>query len=279
MSSLRITALAVVLLGAALLASLIAPPNTQTSSATPTPNGIDSPLPSPTESTTPAPTATPKPTATPTPTNTPKPTTTPTVAPSPTPSPTPKGTSLLTLLSKLVVADEANAGSYLRDRFKHWVDADGDGCDTRDEVLIAEAVTAPTVSAGCALTGGSWRSAYDGITTTDPGSFDIDHLVPLKEAWVSGAYAWSDTRRESFANDLGVGYALIGVSASTNRSKADQDPAEWMPPAGSYACTYIADWIAVKVRWSLTINYTEFTTLYRYASDCPPFPGEVTPLP
>ena len=70
------------------------------------------------------------------------------------------------------------------------MDADGDGCDTRREVLIAEAVTAPTIGAGCALSGGRWRSVYDNATETGSGrGFDVDHLVPLAEAWESGAWA------------------------------------------------------------------------------------------
>ena len=154
-----------------------------------------------------------------------------------------------------------------------------DGCTTRNDVLIAEAVSAPAVGAGCVLAGGSWYSAYDGVTTSDPGSFDIDHMVPLKEAWVSGAYAWSDARREAYANDLGVAYALIAVSASSNRSKSDADPSEWLPPLGAYRCTYVGEWLAVKVRWGLTVNYNEWIVLNRYANECPPFSGEVISAP
>ena len=135
-----------------------------------------------------------------------------------------------------IEAEHARTG-YDRDLFHHWIDADGDGCDTRDEVLIAESVTTVQVSQpGCTLSGGQWVSLYDGVQTTDPSTFDIDHMVPLAEAWDSGAWNWDAQQREAFANDLTHAEALIAVSASSNRSKGDQDPAEWQPPSASADC-------------------------------------------
>ena len=101
---------------------------------------------------------------------------------------------LLSRLEALAVQPERRSG-YDRDLFDHWVDADGDGCDARREVLIAEAIEVPRVGSSCALSGGQWFSVYDGATETGTGSgFDVDHLVPLAEAWDSGAYGWdSDT--------------------------------------------------------------------------------------
>ncbi len=90
-----------------------------------------------------------------------------------------------------------------------------------------------------------------------PGSFDIDHMVPLKEAWVSGADLWTPERRQAFANDLGYGDSLIAVSASSNRSKSDKDPARWMPPNFAVHCTYVAAWVAVKYRWNLAMDDAE----------------------
>src|SRR5690606_13031875 len=104
----------------------------------------------------------------------------------------------VSMLSVLPVrADDTS--SYNRGYFQHWIDADDDGCDTRREVLIDEATVAPTIGAGCSLTGGSWYSAYDGAATNDPSTFDIDHMVPLHEAWVSGAADWSSNDRKAFA--------------------------------------------------------------------------------
>ena len=54
-------------------------------------------------------------------------------------------------------------------------------------MLIAEAVVAPIIGSGCSLSGGEWLSRYDGKTTSGNGSsFDVDHMVPLAEAWGSG---------------------------------------------------------------------------------------------
>jgi len=94
-------------------------------------------------------------------------------------------------------------------------------------------------------------------------------MIPLAEAWDSGAYTWSASLREAFANDLGVSWSLIAVSASSNRSKGDRDPAEWLPPKTTYWCTYLGDWLAVKVRWSLSVDATEHAALDSLIVGCP----------
>ena len=149
-----------------------------------------------------------------------------------------------------------HAAGYDRSMFSLWSD-EGNGCDARDEVLIAEARTAPRVGAGCALSGGTWRSRYDGLSTGDASSFDIDHMVPLNEAWQSGAWSWSAATRKAYANDLGYGASLIAVSAHANRSKGDREPQDWMPERAVYACRYVRQWVAVKWRWHLTVNSAE----------------------
>jgi uncharacterized protein DUF1524 len=168
-------------------------------------------------------------------------------------------------ITELRVAKEVRAG-YDRDLFPHWVDADGDGCDTRDEVLIAEADDPVTVGDGCSLSGGRWFSYYDRVSWTDPGRIDIDHLVPLAEAWDSGAGRWKTKTRQRYANDLGDHRTLVGVTDSVNQSKGDQDPAEWMPEYGT--CRYLREWVAVKHRWRLKVDRTERRTLRSLAPDC-----------
>lgn len=170
-----------------------------------------------------------------------------------------------TALQSLTVAEESRIG-YKRSLFKHWIDADGDGCNTRYEVLIAEAVKKPRVAAGCRITGGRWVSAYDGVQTTRPSTLDIDHVVPLAEAWDSGASNWTPEQRMRFANDLEDPRALIAVTASSNRQKSDQDPAEWMPTRGK--CTYLVHWIAVKVRWALAVDPAEKAALLGLIDTC-----------
>ncbi|MER5860283.1 HNH endonuclease family protein [Streptomyces sp900105245] len=171
-------------------------------------------------------------------------------------------------LVQLPVRTEDRTG-YVRTAFKHWVDADKDGCNTRAEVLKAEAVIAPEQINRCSLVGGAWYSPYDDRYIEGPTGLDIDHLVPLAEAWDSGASAWSAAEREAYANDLGDDRALIAVSAASNRSKADQDPSTWMPPAAGYRCQYATDWVADKTRWGLSIDTAEQTTLTDVLADCP----------
>lgn len=177
------------------------------------------------------------------------------------------GLPLIDAIKKIPVAAEKRTG-YERDSFKHWVDEDGDGCPTRQEVLLAEAVKAPEQGARCALTGGSWLSYYDEVEVTDARKLDIDHMVPLAEAWDSGAYDWAPARREAYANDLEAERSLVAVTAKTNRSKADKDPATWMPPADSAACTYLVDWTATKLRWGLSADEAEQKVLLERAEAC-----------
>lgn len=200
--------------------------------------------------------------ASPTPTATPAPTTTQAVA-----EPSAPSTGLAALLAQLEIEDEFESG-YDRDLFRHWIDVDRDGCDARREVLILEAVVSPAVGDRCSLTGGSWYSAFDGVTITNASSVDMDHMVPLKEAWDSGAHAWSEDRRRTFANDIDLPEALIGVSRSSNRSKGADDPAEWLPPLASYHCQYVRDWMVVKITWELSVDAREFNSLRSVAAGC-----------
>ncbi|MFE2046607.1 HNH endonuclease family protein [Streptomyces sp. NPDC059477] len=127
------------------------------------------------------------------------------------------------------------------------------------------------------MSGGSWYSPYDDTVFDQARALDIDHLVPLAESWDSGASAWTATERQAYANDLGDDRALIAVSATSNRSKADQDPATWQPPATGYRCTYATFWVVIKTRWQLAIDTAEQTALTDILSACPNTPVDVTP--
>lgn len=177
------------------------------------------------------------------------------------------GTPLADAVKQIPTAPERRTG-YDRDKFRIWIDADHDGCDTRAEVLIATAIEPPDQGADCKLSGGKWLSYYDDTTVTDARELDIDHVVPLAEAWDSGASAWSAGRREQYANDLDGRRSLLAVTAHANRSKGDRDPAEWMPPAEDAQCQYVADWTAMKLRWGLTADSKEHTALLNVARNC-----------
>jgi len=165
-------------------------------------------------------------------------------------------------INALPRAAETRKG-YVREKFRHWVDADGDCQDTRDEVLAAESRVKVS---GCDIQAGRWRSWYDGVSTTASTGFDIDHMVPLAEAWDSGAKRWNTATRERFANDLRDRRSLVAVTASSNRTKSDRDPAEWMPAL--HQCRYVRHWVAVKLRWKLKVDRAEKRMLFFLAGGC-----------
>ncbi|MFJ9675269.1 HNH endonuclease family protein [Streptomyces sp. NPDC101221] len=178
--------------------------------------------------------------------------------------------SLSEAIHQLPVAVESREG-YDRDAFKHWNAGanPSDGCNTRAEVLIAEAVEPPTVGPRCRLTGGLWWSYYDRVWVTSASALDIDHMGPLAEAWDSGASAWTPERREAYANDVGAAASLVAVTARSNRSKSDQDPADWLPPAAEVHCRYVAEWVGTKLRWALSADEAEMAALREVADGCP----------
>jgi hypothetical protein len=155
---------------------------------------------------------------------------------------------------------------YDRARFKLWIDVNKNGCDTRAEVLIAEAIVKPKKAAKCKLTGGKWLSSYDGVKYSDASKLDIDHLVPLAEAWRSGAWAWTDQKRMEYANDLEDEWALNAVTASVNRSKGDKDISQWLPKKN--VCTYLSGWVTIKAKFELTVDIAEAKVINKYYESC-----------
>ena len=173
------------------------------------------------------------------------------------------------VLASIKVENEYKSG-YRRSLFVHWSDLDGNGCDTREDVLKRDSISKPQVDPyRCYVVAGDWYSKYDGKTLSDRSDVDIDHVVALKEAWDSGAWAWNMSQRQAFANDLTDRRTLIAVSDRVNASKSDKDPSNWMPPLKSYWCTYLSDWISVKARWGLSMDQSEFGRIKNLlASDC-----------
>ena len=134
------------------------------------------------------------------------------------------------------------------------VDAVSDGTDV-------------VTDSSCAATSGSWYSPYDDATWTAASDLDIDHLVPLAEAWDSGADSWTTSRRQSFANDL-TRPQLIAVTDDVNKAKGEQDPSTWQPPLSSYRCTYSKMWIQSKYGWGLSVQSAEHAALRVMLATC-----------
>lgn len=169
-------------------------------------------------------------------------------------------TELERQFASLLVSDEIASG-YNRDLFPHWIDVDRNDCNTRYEVLIAEAVVKPRVGSNCRIRGGQWRSKFDNVEIVDFRIIDVDHFVPLAEAWRSGANTWTTQQRTAFANDLDLPDALIAVSRSSNRSKSDRDVADWLPTNQAYRCEYLSSWVRVKAKWKLRVDLDERNAL------------------
>lgn len=161
-------------------------------------------------------------------------------------------------LTELKVAPRTSMDGYSREKFPHW-DSQGSGCDTREVVLKRDGKDVKT-GKECNPTSGSWTSIYDGDTWTKPTDVDIDHMVPLGQAWASGAKSWTTEKREQFANDL-TRPQLFAVTDNVNQQKSDKAPDQWKPPLVSFWCTYATDWIVVKHYYGLTVTDAEKSAL------------------
>lgn len=183
------------------------------------------------------------------------------------------------LLAELPQAPRPWRGpSYDRDAFgTPWADTDGNGCNQRDDVLLRDAVPGSAEVArrgGCDhdVLAGTWDDPYSGRTLTfddlkdlsQAQAIQIDHVVPLAEAWRSGAAGWSAERRRRYANDLP---GLLAVDGPTNAAKSDGDPAAWRPRA-AYQCAYARRWVAVKGEWGLAVDDSEVAALEEMLARC-----------
>lgn len=185
-------------------------------------------------------------------------------------------TTVQKAVDSLKISEESRTG-YVRTKFKHWVGA-GNGCDSRKAVIISEALSVPSVSTGCVIKGGEWLSIYDNVKVTEASKLDVDHMVPLAEAWDSGASSWTDIKRQQYANDMVDPRHLIAVTGSSNRSKSDQDPSDWLPTNKDYVCTYLANWVEIKVRWSLSIDKKEKEAIIANLKPCKSEKLVITPI-
>ncbi|MFG3404600.1 HNH endonuclease family protein [Streptomyces sp. NPDC048142] len=170
-----------------------------------------------------------------------------------------------TYLGQLTVGAEGSSSGYSRDKFPHWITQSGT-CNTREVVLKRDGTNVQQ-NDSCAAVSGSWYSPYDGATWSAASDVDIDHMIPLAEAWRSGASSWTTTQRRSFANDL-TRPQLIAVTDNVNQSKGDRDPAEWMPPRSSYKCVYVRAWVHVKKHYNLSVDSAEKSALQSILNGC-----------
>ncbi|QSZ30204.1 hypothetical protein DSL72_004724 [Monilinia vaccinii-corymbosi] len=172
----------------------------------------------------------------------------------PTPSPpgVPATSTANTELAALTVAAAGSQDGYSRSLFPHWITISGE-CNTRETVLKRDG-TNVVVSSTCASTSGTWYSPYDGATWTAASDLDIDHLVPLSNAWKSGAASWTTAQRQAFANDL-VNPQLLAVTDNVNEGKSDSGPEDWKPSL-------------IKYVYKLTVTSAEKSALVEMMATC-----------
>lgn len=222
--------------------------------------------------------ASPSPSPTPTPTPTPSATATPSATPTPTASPTrsaavpstaAEGTALAAI-ARLEVKGRAPKTGYSRDQFgQAWFDTDRNGCDTRNDILRRDLVDRAMKNGCKVLAGTRSPDPYTGksirFVIGGASEIDIDHVVPLSDAWQKGAATWAAGKRLAFANDP---LNLLAVDAGANRSKGDGDAATWLPPNKAYRCEYVARIVSVKVKYQVRVTSAERDAMVRVLSTC-----------
>jgi hypothetical protein len=174
-------------------------------------------------------------------------------------------------LGELEVASPGSMSGYSRERFRHWSNASDFGwdppqasCDAREAALVRDGENVE-VGSGCKVTSGSWYDPYTDQTYSDPQDLDIDHVVPLANAWRSGASTWNDDQRQRYANDPDV---LLSVEDNANQEKGDKGPEAWKPPNEDEWCDYAERWISIKAKYDLSVNEQEEEELEQMLGTC-----------
>lgn len=176
-----------------------------------------------------------------------------------------------TTLEELSVSEPGSMSGYSREKFDHWSkasefgwEAPEDSCDTRDAALIRDG-KGVEVGSGCKVESGTWLDPYTTNTYTDPQDIDIDHVVPLANAWRSGASSWNDNEREAYANAPDV---VLSVEDNANQEKGDKGPEAWRPPNEKIWCDYAVRWVGIKSDYGLSVNQQEKDALTEMLDTC-----------
>ena len=156
---------------------------------------------------------------------------------------------------------------YQRKDWPHWIDADKDCQNTRQELLIATSRVPVQFKDArrCTVKTGLWIGPYTGKKFTKASDVDIDHIVPLAHAHRHGADKWTRTQRRTFANDFDN---LLVVDDATNQAKSDKAPHEWLPPNKAFWCEYSRRWQYVKDKYRLLYSKPEHAILKQLAAGC-----------
>lgn len=149
---------------------------------------------------------------------------------------------------------------YKRDEhFGGWIDFKNDSTclDTRGLVLQRDSLGEIEIGKNCRVQSGAWNDDYSGQKFYSASDIQIDHVVALKNAYMTGASEWSSAERCLYANYLGNNYHLKSVSGYENLKKGDKSPREYIPPFKEYVCSYLLNWLKIKRIWNLKLTPKE----------------------
>lgn len=160
---------------------------------------------------------------------------------------------------------------YNRDeQFGGWLrDTSGATClNTRGLVLVRDSVGEVTyTSSGCTVEQGEWDEPYTGRLHKLAKDIQIDHLVALKNAYMTGAHEWDNQKRCLYANYMGNQFHLLSTNGKENLKKSDHTPSGYVPPNKAYTCQFLKQWLNVKLIWSLRLTPKEVTAINKIATE------------
>ena len=179
------------------------------------------------------------------------------------------------VLETLAVKGRAPKTGYTRAQFgPAWADVDRNGCDTRNDILKRDltSITYRAKTRNCVVESGTLVDRYSGETINfvkgniSSMEVQIDHVVALSNAWQTGAFKLSADQRKALSNDP---LNLFAVKGRLNSQKGDGDAATWLPPLKSFRCSYVAQQIAVKAKYSLWVTAPEKAAMVSILAKCP----------
>ena len=179
------------------------------------------------------------------------------------------------VLETLAVKGRAPKTGYTRAQFgPAWADVDRNGCDTRNDILKRDltAITYRAKTRNCVVESGTLIDRYSGETINfvkgniSSMEVQIDHVVALSNAWQTGAFKLTADQRRALSNDP---LNLFAVKGRLNSQKGDGDAATWLPPLKSFRCSYVAQQIAVKAKYSLWVTAPEKAAMVSILAKCP----------
>ena len=184
-----------------------------------------------------------------------------------------------TMLAGLDVKGRAPMTGYNRELFgPAWtdtvdVDLGHNGCDTRNDILNRDLTGVDTRpgTRDCLVEKGTLEDPFSGETIrftrgqSTSSLVQIDHLVPLADAWQKGAQQWDEQTRRNFANDPDN---LLAVKGSLNSQKGASDAATWLPPNRAFRCDYAKMIITVKDRYDVWVTQAESEALSTQLNTC-----------